>query len=189
MINGVKRWPFDVTDAMVPHGENVAFYCKHPHKQCSFTAPQTCFDGKLQPPACYMGKEQKNKTWTTFTGPILFLSVSACQSEELIDSWWLLLFVFQSPRGCSINCSLTGWSQRLKHASLVMTWKSDLFPIRQPLNRVTPPALISRIRSSPRCSFTSTIYAMIIVCKTLKYSSPCTHGLCRSLLHPIKLQL
>lgn len=56
MIGGVKRWPFDVTDAMVPHGENVTFYCKHPHKQCSFTAAQSCFDGELQPPACYLGK-------------------------------------------------------------------------------------------------------------------------------------
>lgn len=55
VIAGVKRWPFDVTDAMVPHGENVTFYCKHPQKQCSFGATQTCFDGKLQPPACYLG--------------------------------------------------------------------------------------------------------------------------------------
>lgn len=56
MIGGVKRWPFDVTDAMVPHGENVTFFCKHPRKQCSFTATQTCFNGKLQTPACYLGK-------------------------------------------------------------------------------------------------------------------------------------
>lgn len=56
MIGGEKRWPFDVTDAVVPHGENVTFYCKHPRKQCSFTATETCFDGKLQPPACYLGK-------------------------------------------------------------------------------------------------------------------------------------
>lgn len=56
VLRGAKRWPFDVTDAMVPHGENVTFYCKHPNKQCSFTATQTCFDGKLQPPACYLGK-------------------------------------------------------------------------------------------------------------------------------------
>ncbi|XP_035990828.1 beta-2-glycoprotein 1-like isoform X1 [Fundulus heteroclitus] len=54
VIGGVKRWPFDVTDAMVPHGENVTFYCKHPKKQCSFTAAQTCFDGKLQTPECYL---------------------------------------------------------------------------------------------------------------------------------------
>uniref|UniRef100_A0A3B4U2E3 Beta-2-glycoprotein 1 n=1 Tax=Seriola dumerili TaxID=41447 RepID=A0A3B4U2E3_SERDU len=54
VIGEMKRWPFDVTDAMVSHGENVAFYCKHPHKHCSFTAFQTCFDGKLEPPACYL---------------------------------------------------------------------------------------------------------------------------------------
>lgn len=81
LIGGEKRWPFDVTDAMVPHGENVTFYCKHPHKQCSFTVAQTCFDGELQPPVCYLGKpgphmqnslsyvavlhvSQKNVRWT-----------------------------------------------------------------------------------------------------------------------------
>ncbi|CAB1448876.1 unnamed protein product [Pleuronectes platessa] len=61
MIGGVKRWPFDVTDAMVPHGEKVAFYCKHPPKACSFTAIQTCSDGKLEPPACY-----QEPTWLQF---------------------------------------------------------------------------------------------------------------------------
>lgn len=55
VIAGLMRWPFDVTDAMVPHGESVTFYCKHGQKQCSFSATQTCFDGKLQPPACYLG--------------------------------------------------------------------------------------------------------------------------------------
>lgn len=58
VIGGIKRWPFDITDAMVPHGENVTFFCKHPRKHCSFTAAQTCFDGKLQTPACYLGKPQ-----------------------------------------------------------------------------------------------------------------------------------
>ncbi|KAG7474504.1 hypothetical protein JOB18_010277 [Solea senegalensis] len=54
VIGGEKRWPFDVTDAMVPHGKNVTFFCKHPRHQCNFAAIQTCFDGKLQPPACYL---------------------------------------------------------------------------------------------------------------------------------------
>ncbi|KAF6735196.1 Beta-2-glycoprotein 1 [Oryzias melastigma] len=54
VIGGVKRWPFDVTDALVPHGENVTFFCKHPRKQCSFTASQICFDGKLETPPCYL---------------------------------------------------------------------------------------------------------------------------------------
>lgn len=58
VIGGVKRWPFDITDAVVPHGENVTFFCKHPRKHCSFTAAQTCFDGKLQTPACYLGEPQ-----------------------------------------------------------------------------------------------------------------------------------
>lgn len=56
VIGGLKRWPFDVTDAMVPHGESVTFFCKHPRKQCSFTAAQTCFDGRLHTPGCYLGK-------------------------------------------------------------------------------------------------------------------------------------
>ncbi|KAM4600860.1 beta-2-glycoprotein 1-like [Polymixia lowei] len=54
VIGGTKRWPFDVTDAMVPHGENVTFYCKHSRKQCRFNATQTCLDGKLQAPECYL---------------------------------------------------------------------------------------------------------------------------------------
>ncbi|XP_051921222.1 beta-2-glycoprotein 1-like [Hippocampus zosterae] len=61
MIDGAKRWPSDITDAMVPHGVNVTFYCKHPHKQCSFSASRTCFDGQLQPPACYL-----EPTWLQF---------------------------------------------------------------------------------------------------------------------------
>lgn len=80
MIGGVKRWPFDVTDAMVPHGENVTFYCKHPHKQCSFTAAQTCFDGKLQPPACYLGKPGPHTH--THTKPFSTRFGAVCQSEE-----------------------------------------------------------------------------------------------------------
>nr|XP_057913758.1 beta-2-glycoprotein 1-like isoform X2 [Doryrhamphus excisus] len=54
MIDGVKRWPFDITDAMVPHGESVTFYCKHPQQHCSFVATRTCVDGELQPPDCYL---------------------------------------------------------------------------------------------------------------------------------------
>ena len=38
-----------------------------------------------------------------------------------------LLFVFQSPHGCSLNSSLTGWSQRLKLVKLMM-WSDDLDP-------------------------------------------------------------
>uniref|UniRef100_G3P945 Beta-2-glycoprotein 1 n=1 Tax=Gasterosteus aculeatus aculeatus TaxID=481459 RepID=G3P945_GASAC len=61
VIGGVKRWPFDVTDTLVPHGEHVTFFCKHPRKQCSFSATQTCFDGRLQTPACYL-----EPTWLQF---------------------------------------------------------------------------------------------------------------------------
>ena len=74
MIGGVKRWPFDLTDAVVPHRENVTFFCKHPRKPCSFSATQTCFDGKLQPPACYLGKPPTIHTDCPFS--YLYLSVS-----------------------------------------------------------------------------------------------------------------
>uniref|UniRef100_A0A4W5QE34 Beta-2-glycoprotein 1 n=1 Tax=Hucho hucho TaxID=62062 RepID=A0A4W5QE34_9TELE len=33
LIGGLKRWPYDVTDSVVPHGESVTFYCKHSRKQ------------------------------------------------------------------------------------------------------------------------------------------------------------
>ncbi|XP_062321850.1 beta-2-glycoprotein 1-like isoform X1 [Osmerus eperlanus] len=54
VIGGVKRWPYDVTDAMVPHGEKVTFFCKHPSQQCSLAASESCFDGKLNQPHCYL---------------------------------------------------------------------------------------------------------------------------------------
>ncbi|XP_071252703.1 beta-2-glycoprotein 1-like [Salvelinus alpinus] len=54
LIGGLKRWPYDVTDSVVPHGESVTFYCKHSRKQCSFPYTQTCFDGRLNPPFCYL---------------------------------------------------------------------------------------------------------------------------------------
>lgn len=56
LIGGLKRWPYDVTDSVVPHGESVTFYCKHSRKQCSFPYTQTCFDGRLNPPFCYLGE-------------------------------------------------------------------------------------------------------------------------------------
>lgn len=54
IIDGSKRWPYDMTDGVVQHGENVAFFCKHPQRQCSYTAMETCFDGQLQAPSCYL---------------------------------------------------------------------------------------------------------------------------------------
>lgn len=97
---------------MVPHGENVTFYCKHPWKQCSFTASETCFDGKLQTPPCYLGK--------------LAQPIQAC--FPLISVCLILthhLSVFQSPRGYSSNFFLIAWYQKLKLVSLVM-WNDDL---------------------------------------------------------------
>ncbi|XP_062848606.1 beta-2-glycoprotein 1-like isoform X2 [Trichomycterus rosablanca] len=54
IVDGVKRWPYDLTDGMVTHGENVTFFCKHPHKYCSLTATESCFDGHLPAPSCYL---------------------------------------------------------------------------------------------------------------------------------------
>uniref|UniRef100_A0A3B5AV61 Beta-2-glycoprotein 1 n=1 Tax=Stegastes partitus TaxID=144197 RepID=A0A3B5AV61_9TELE len=79
VIGGAKRWPFDVTDAMVPHGENVTFFCKHPWKHCSFGAAQSCFDGKLQPPACYL-----EPTWLQYKlfPHRLVSEIDACESGD-----------------------------------------------------------------------------------------------------------
>ncbi|XP_034730185.1 beta-2-glycoprotein 1 [Etheostoma cragini] len=80
VIGGVKRWPFDVTDALVPHGENVTFYCKHPRKQCNFAATQTCLDGKLQPPACYL-----EPTWLQYKlfPHRLVSEIEACEPDDV----------------------------------------------------------------------------------------------------------
>uniref|UniRef100_A0A3Q1F9W6 Beta-2-glycoprotein 1 n=1 Tax=Acanthochromis polyacanthus TaxID=80966 RepID=A0A3Q1F9W6_9TELE len=80
VIGGVKRWPFDVTDAMVPHGENVTFFCKHPWKQCSFGAAQICFDGKLRPPACYL-----EPTWLQYKlfPHRLISEIEACEAGDV----------------------------------------------------------------------------------------------------------
>lgn len=83
VVAGVKRWPFDVTDAMVPHGEVVTFYCKHPDKQCSFTAVQSCFDGNLQPPACYLGKELHCRPRCLPFRLFPFIWKSACQLPQI----------------------------------------------------------------------------------------------------------
>lgn len=55
IVGGVKSWPFDLTNGMVSHGENVTFFCKHSQNSCSFTATETCFDGLLNAPSCYIG--------------------------------------------------------------------------------------------------------------------------------------
>uniref|UniRef100_A0A3Q1B765 Beta-2-glycoprotein 1 n=1 Tax=Amphiprion ocellaris TaxID=80972 RepID=A0A3Q1B765_AMPOC len=80
VIGGVKRWPFDVTDAMVPHGENVTLFCKHPQKQCSFGAAEICFDGNLQPPACYL-----EPTWLQYKlfPHRLVSEIEACEAGDV----------------------------------------------------------------------------------------------------------
>ncbi|KAM9487705.1 beta-2-glycoprotein 1-like isoform 1-T1 [Clarias gariepinus] len=54
IVGGVKSWPYELTDRKVTHGENVTFFCKHPQKHCSFTSTETCFDGLLPAPRCYV---------------------------------------------------------------------------------------------------------------------------------------
>ncbi|KAG9276029.1 beta-2-glycoprotein 1-like isoform X1 [Astyanax mexicanus] len=54
LVGGEKRWPYDLTDGMVAHGEEVTFFCKHPEKHCSYTAAATCFDSRLTAPSCYL---------------------------------------------------------------------------------------------------------------------------------------
>lgn len=133
VIGGVKRWPFDVTDAMVPHGENVTFYCKHPRKQCSFVATKTCFDGELQPPACYLGKPattfvylhgRRGETdWLFIFGRFclseptwlqyklfphrLVSEIEACEPGD--EEWWPTHLTSNQPVGYSWHC-VTIWA-------------------------------------------------------------------------------
>ncbi|XP_053744214.1 beta-2-glycoprotein 1-like [Synchiropus splendidus] len=79
LIGGQKRWPFDITDAMVHHGETVTFFCKHPRKQCGYTSTQVCLDGKLQSPACYL-----EPTWLQYKlfPHRLVSEIDACESGD-----------------------------------------------------------------------------------------------------------
>ena len=79
MIGGVKRWPYDVTDAMVQHGEKVTFFCKHASKACSFAASQSCFDGKLNQPHCYLGENKARQGWQ---GWRMAYGVHACSRRD-----------------------------------------------------------------------------------------------------------
>ncbi|TRY59480.1 hypothetical protein DNTS_017873, partial [Danionella cerebrum] len=80
MVGGVKRWPYDLTDGVVPHGENVTFFCKHPEKLCSFTATAVCVDGQLTPPSCYL-----DPTWLQFKlfPHRLVSEIEACHHVDL----------------------------------------------------------------------------------------------------------
>ncbi|KAL2083993.1 hypothetical protein ACEWY4_019511 [Coilia grayii] len=82
IIDGPKRWPYDVTDGVVQHGENVTFFCKHPRKQCSYTAMETCFDGQLQAPSCYM-----EPTWLQYKlfPHRLVSEIDSCSPADLDD--------------------------------------------------------------------------------------------------------
>ncbi|XP_019896283.2 beta-2-glycoprotein 1 [Esox lucius] len=80
LIGGLKRWPYDMTDSVVPHGENVTFYCKHPRKQCSLPSTQTCFDGLLSAPSCYL-----EPTWLQYKlfPHRLVSEIEACSPADL----------------------------------------------------------------------------------------------------------
>ncbi|KAJ8005112.1 hypothetical protein DPEC_G00143270 [Dallia pectoralis] len=80
LIGGLKRWPYDVTDSVVPHGENVTFYCKHPRKHCSLLSTQTCFDGQLSAPSCYL-----EPTWLQYKlfPHRLVSEIEACSPTDL----------------------------------------------------------------------------------------------------------
>ncbi|KAF7708324.1 beta-2-glycoprotein 1-like isoform X1 [Silurus meridionalis] len=80
IVGGVKSWPYDLTDRLVTHGENVTFFCKHPQKHCSFTATETCFDGLLPAPSCYL-----EPTWLQYTlyPHRLVSEIHPCDPDEL----------------------------------------------------------------------------------------------------------
>lgn len=64
IVGGIKRWPYDLTDGVVAHGENVTFFCKHPEKLCSFTATEVCVDGQLKAPSCFLGTQLQPHLYT-----------------------------------------------------------------------------------------------------------------------------
>ncbi|XP_055067773.2 beta-2-glycoprotein 1-like isoform X1 [Misgurnus anguillicaudatus] len=80
IVDGVKRWPYDLTDSMVAHGENVTFFCQHPEKLCSFTATEVCVDGQLTAPSCYL-----DPTWLQFKlfPHRLVSEIDACDPADL----------------------------------------------------------------------------------------------------------
>ncbi|XP_066539668.1 beta-2-glycoprotein 1-like [Hoplias malabaricus] len=83
IVGGAKRWPYDLTDGMVTHGENVTFFCKHPQKHCSFTASASCFDGNLTAPSCYL-----DPTWFQYKlyPHRLVSEIDLCDPADLEDS-------------------------------------------------------------------------------------------------------
>ncbi|RXN28160.1 beta-2-glyco 1-like protein [Labeo rohita] len=80
IVGGEKRWPYDLTDGVVAHGENVTFFCKHPEKLCSFTATEVCVDGQLKQPSCYL-----DPTWLQFKlfPHRLVSEIDACDPDDL----------------------------------------------------------------------------------------------------------
>ncbi|XP_056619383.1 beta-2-glycoprotein 1-like isoform X2 [Triplophysa dalaica] len=80
IVGGEKRWPYDLTDGVVAHGENVTFFCQHPEKQCSFTATEVCVDGQLMEPSCYL-----DPTWLQFKlfPHRLVSEIDACDPADL----------------------------------------------------------------------------------------------------------
>ncbi|KAJ8392836.1 hypothetical protein AAFF_G00070400 [Aldrovandia affinis] len=81
LIGGVKLWPYDIPEGVVPHGQNVTFYCKHPDNHCSFTSMQSCFDGQLTAPDCYL-----EPTWLQFKlfPHRLVSEIAQCDSSDLL---------------------------------------------------------------------------------------------------------
>uniref|UniRef100_A0AAY4A430 Beta-2-glycoprotein 1 n=2 Tax=Denticeps clupeoides TaxID=299321 RepID=A0AAY4A430_9TELE len=81
-IDGVKQWPYDLTDGVVQHGTSVTFYCKHPYKHCSYTASASCFDGQLNAPSCFL-----EPTWLQykFYPHRLVSELEACSPADLAD--------------------------------------------------------------------------------------------------------
>lgn len=80
IVGGLKRWPYDLTDGVVAHGENVTFFCKHPDKLCSFTATGLCIDGQLTAPSCFL-----DPTWLQFKlfPHRLVSEIDACDPADL----------------------------------------------------------------------------------------------------------
>lgn len=87
LIGGVKLWPYDIPEGVVPHWQNVTFYCKDPDKHCSFTSMQSCFDGQLTAPDCYLGESTLScgePCNCEAANNLLNIFVVYCQTESII---------------------------------------------------------------------------------------------------------
>ncbi|TKS68909.1 Nucleolar protein 11-like [Collichthys lucidus] len=53
LYKGRKIWIKDLSPNKVLHKEIVSFYCMNKSRNCGYTVPSQCIDGRLEPPDCF----------------------------------------------------------------------------------------------------------------------------------------